>query len=515
MVNMKAIKDFISFRKLCLINAEAALMAAEVLRNKKANHISYHLCTLALEEIGKVFIAWFNYNRSRNDENEDGPLALDDHTKKIFWAFWWETFGNEIPTQHQIDSNKKLASNIHLRRLQSLYTETNDTVPASDKISDEELDNIVGLVKARLELAKADDFEEREESEEMKKFMVLTNDPEKRQFIFGEDAQNKLIESGDVKTWVNWLIAKFDAEQIELDALLKSELERPIEFFEKDEVPKWRIKIKIGCPLHAIRPNILNEHNKSSPMFQLFKGGDKHTLIIDVILSKNTSAPMLWHYGYIVSRMYVGALNIAAGGFFWWRANVDLDKYYESIKDLESKKNIDATLITKLHWPESNFVLTMEHLQLTKIVNSFMVKCYNKPAFEPFIPYLHVLALMSKNDVHLRFEEDMYMILFNTFKTVITKNETITEDSNYKENGYFQISGMYKNRDYYFQILEIGETMMTSPNNLNEQITLTEVLAMKQYLSIYLLTLAVRDFKADSSLRITNLVGSEKDESND
>lgn len=219
---MKDIKDFISFRKLCLINAETALTSAMALRNQKANHISYHLCTLALEEIGKVFIAWFNYNRSQKLENEDGPLALDDHTKKIFWAFWWETFGEEIPTQLQIDSNRKLASNIHSKRLQSLYTETTDTVPASDKISEEELDNIIELVRARLELAKADDFEVREESEELKKFMILTNDPEKRRVIFGEDAQSKLIESGDVKTWVNWLIAKFDAEQIELDSLLMS-----------------------------------------------------------------------------------------------------------------------------------------------------------------------------------------------------------------------------------------------------------------------------------------------------
>ncbi|WP_374951114.1 hypothetical protein [Mucilaginibacter sp.] len=50
---------------------------------------------------------------------------------------------------------------------------------------------------------------------------------------------------------------------------------------------------------------------------------------------------------------------------------------------------------------------------------------------------------------------------------------------------------------------------MTSPNSLKGPITLTEVLAMKQYLSIYLLTLAVRDFNADSSLRLTNLADDE------
>ncbi len=506
---MKDISDFINFRNFCLTNAASALDSAETLQNRKANHISYHLCTLALEEIGKVFIAWFNFNRTQKEENEVTTLALDDHTKKIFWAFWWETFGNEIPTQQQVDSNKKLASSIHQRRLQTLYTEPSDTVSASEKISSEELENIINLVKARLELAQDDDFAEREESEEIKKFMVLTNDPEKRRFVFGEEAQNKLIESGDVKAWVNWLIEKFEKERIELDSLLKSELERPFEFNEKDEVPKWRLKIKVGCPFHAVRPNILNEYNKTSPMYQLFKGGDKHTLIIDVILSKNTSAVMLWNYGYLISRMYVAALNIAAGGIFWWHANADLDKYYESIKDLESNKNVSATLITKLHWPKSDLVLTMEHLQLTKLVNSYIVKSYNKPAFEPFLPYMHVLALMAKNDIHLRFEKDMFMILFNTYKAIITKNEVITEDTDYKEVGYFQINEMYKNRDYYFQILQLGESILKSPMAIKEPLALTEVLAMKQYLSIYLLTLAVRDFKDDSSLRLTNLASNE------
>jgi hypothetical protein len=317
-----------------------------------------------------------------------------------------------------------------------------------------------------------------------------------------------------VKVWVIWLINKFESEQIELDTLLKNELARPVEFNEIDEVPKWRIKIKIGCPLHAVRPNILNEHNKTSPMFQLFKGVDKHTLVLDVILSKNTSVQMLWQYGYLVSRMYVTALNIAAGGFFWWHANVDLDKYYESIKDLESNKSADLTLMTRLRWPESNFVLTMEHLQLTKIVNNYIVKCYNTPAIEPFLPYMHVLALMAKNDVHLRFEKDMFMILYNTYKTAITKNEAIAENSDYKETGYFQISGMYENRDYYFQILELGDSFLSPQTITKKAITLTEVLAIKQYLSIYLLTLAVRDYKNDNTLRLSNLAHQENETEN-
>jgi AbiV family abortive infection protein len=127
---MKYLADFINFRRLCLINAQSALESAETLQRGKANHIAYHLCTLTLEEIGKVFIAWFNDNRTQKDEEEPETLVLDDQTKKVFWAFWWETFGKDIPTLQQIDGNKAFASNLHQRRLQSLYTETTDTVYA-------------------------------------------------------------------------------------------------------------------------------------------------------------------------------------------------------------------------------------------------------------------------------------------------------------------------------------------------------------------------------------------------
>jgi hypothetical protein len=109
----------------------------------------------------------------------------------------------------------------------------------------------------------------------------------------------------------------------------------------------------------------------------------------------------------------------------------------------------------------------------------------------------------------------MFMMLFNIYKTTVTKNEAIAENADYKEIGYFQISGMFRNRDYYFEILEIGESMTDLQTVIKKPITLTEVLAIKQYLSIYLLTLAVRDFKSDSTLRLTNFADKKNDSEND
>lgn len=510
---MNNLTEFIKFRKICLENVGTALRAAKELQNKQANHIAFHLCTLALEEIGKVIICWFNYCRSQEDGKEKGMLAIDDHIKKIFWAVWWPSFGSELLTTAQMNENKSFASHIHQRRLESLYTELSDTVPADQKISDKELTSILTMVDARLQMAIADEMVEKELSNEMKSFMTYTNDPDRRAFIFGEEAQLKLIETGDAIEWVKWLIEKFEKEEKEMSDLLQAELSRDVDFEATEATtPKWEIKIKLISAIHSIRQNILTEFNEKFPMFKLNKGADNKTLLVSITLDKHVTALALWHYGFIVSRIYVTALNIASNGVFWWHTNVDLDKYYESIIDLESKKKIEATLITKLHWPESTQLLTFDNLVLTMLMNNYIIKCYNKPDFAPFHSYMHVMALMAKNDVHLRFERDLFGILFTTFKNTIIKHQNVQEDQSYQEVGYLQIQGMFNNREYYNQILDIGEKLMNDPNSRSKPITLTEVLAIKQYLGIFLLTLAVRDKHKDNSLMLTNMADTEADD---
>lgn len=507
---MNSLSDFIKFRKICLQNAETALRSAKELQNKQANHIAFHLCTLTLEEIGKVIICWFNYCRSEEAGQEKGMLAIDDHIRKLFWAVWWPSFGAELLTTTQMNENKSFASYIHQKRLESLYTELSDTVPADQKISDEELANIFAMAEARLQMAIDDEMTERELSVEMKAFMAYTNEPVKRAFIFGEEAQMKLIETGDAVEWVKWLVEKFEKEEQEMTELLQAELSRDVDFEATEKnTPKWEIKIKLKSALHSIRQNILTEHNEKFPMFKLNKGADNKTLLITITLEKHVAALALWHYGFIISRIYVTALNIVSNGVFWWHTNVDLDKYFESIRDLESDKKVEATLITKLHWPEGTQLLTFDTLVLTMLMNNFIVKCYNKSDFMPFHSYMHVMALMAKNDVHLRFENDMFRILFTTYKNTVIKYQDIKEHESYQDVGYLQMQGMLNNREYYNQILDIGEKLTKEPNSLSKLITLTEVLAIRQYLGIFLLTLAVRDKHNDNSLMLTNMASVE------
>jgi len=496
---MKTINEFIEFRKICLENAKTAFLSAKELQNKAANHIAYHLCTLSLEEIGKVVICWSNYCKVEKT-GVDVPLVIDDHVKKLFWAIWWPLLGVEIPTQAHIDQFKSLASNIHQKRLKSLYTEINDTSPAHQKVTDDELAYLIEFVEQRLQEALEHEIINKPVSQELESFMAFTEEPEKRAFIFGEEAQNKLVEMCDVMEWVRWVINKLESEEEKMKDITLKELSRKVELDSPEsEIPKWEIKIKLNSALHTTRPKILKAYNEKFPNFRLDKGKDNNTLILTLTLYKHVRADELWHFGFLMAKIYVTALNIASAGVIWWHVPVDLDKFYEQIKDLENKAKIDTRVISKLHWPEANQVLSFDNLVLATLINTYIVKSFNKENYWPFENYMHAMALLSKNDIHLRLEIQMFDILYRTYRSVIIKYQNSGQDENFAEVGFQQIHGFLKGRDGYDNIIAIGEHRIEH-NAFEKQITLTEVLAIRHYLGVYLMTLAVRDKYDDDSM---------------
>ncbi|MBU2465136.1 MAG: AbiV family abortive infection protein, partial [Bacteroidetes bacterium] len=187
---------FNAFRQLCLTNSEDAIRTAEELQNKSVNHIAFQLAVFCLEEIGKVFVGWYQFNAKETWGKDHYNIPIDDHIKKLFWAIWGPSFTNEKFTTQQMDEIKNMASNLHSRRLDVMYTELTDTVPSSAKISNEELETHLKMARARLELAKLEGEVEttlsEDKQEDMKWFMEASNHPEKRKFIFGHKSQEKL-----------------------------------------------------------------------------------------------------------------------------------------------------------------------------------------------------------------------------------------------------------------------------------------------------------------------------------
>lgn len=53
---------------------------------------------------------------------------LEDHEKKLFSALWGPSFAREKITRQQIEQIRKLAANIHTRRLEYLYADPDVSV---------------------------------------------------------------------------------------------------------------------------------------------------------------------------------------------------------------------------------------------------------------------------------------------------------------------------------------------------------------------------------------------------
>lgn len=505
---MDIITKYRNFRRLCLVNAEDAIKTAVLLVDKNVNHIAFQLAVLGLEEIGKIFVGWYNLNSTETWGKENYNIPIDDHIKKLFWAIWGPSFGNEKFSKEQMDEIKGFATKLHNKRLDVMYTELTDTIPSSQKITTEELGIYLNMAKSRLELAKNEGEEPKEpdaETElEIQWFMGASDHPEKRNFIFTSQSQEKLIEFGAIKPWIKWLRNHFETEQAELTQLLQKELEKASQNEENKREPKWRIKFKVITPSHSIRANVLNKFSSKSFMVKFAKGADTHTLIIDIILDKKTKITDLWHHGWNASNILVAALNIATNGLFYWNISVDVDKFYDQIWDLENNQRLEAKLDTslKLDWSSKNMYLREEELALTFLIFRYFGNIFSSEDFEPVWEYQTALGMLAKNDMHLRLEPQCLLHFFLSFKKALMRNENCT-DAEVKEVGYKMLEKMIIGRDEYDKVIDLAIELEKNNAKITTMFSLTEVIAMKQYSGLYLTTLAVRHKYGDKTLLLT------------
>ncbi len=496
-----------TFRNFCNTNAEVALHSAQLLINQNANHIIFHLSVLALEEIGKIFICFQNLSVNENIDGEKSKIPIDDHVKKLFWAIWGPSFMEEKITKQQLDSNKDMATKLHDRRLDVLYTDLLDNCTLSEKITDEEAIGCFRFAKARLEISKVEgEIEENDNAQiEMAWFMEATDNKIKRAFIFSDESQKKLIEFANVREWIFWLKNHFEIEEKQLKELLQKELKRSFDAGKDKVVPKWKMKFKIISQSHSIRQNVLNSFNQKFKGLELSKGGDNHTLIIEITFGNYITADGLWHHGLVFSKLFVSALNIATNGLFYWNIIVDTDKYYERVFDIENKQQLSAKLPNafKINWEEKQLVLTEDHLVVTKIMFEYFSSIYNTSDFEPINYYITALGMFAKTDIHLALEKESFDFYYKSFITALKANEVFKPEENIKEVGYRQIEGMLKGREEYDKVMDLANDMTDKNENAYQSVTLTEVIGIKMYAGKYLLTLAIRKLNNDKTLRLS------------
>ncbi|RXK87028.1 AbiV family abortive infection protein [Filimonas effusa] len=496
------IRSYNLFRRLCNQNAESSLKAAELLKGNKVNHIVYHLSILALEEIGKIFIYYCNLNSSDKWDSDKRTIPLDDHIKKLFWSIWLPALTNEIITNDQLGEITSMATQLHERRLHSLYTDLSDTQNAADKIGDDEAEQVYQFAKSRLDLSQLEgDVDINSKPNELLIwFNSISNDEDKRKFIFGSEAQQKLVDLGTPGLWIGWLKSHFDQQEFDLRTLAESEIARERPTDDKKFEPKWRMRIKLDSQSHSIRHNVVTSFNSKYHEIKLTRGATPHVLFVDFTFEKSVTLHDLWDCGFLHTKLFVAALNIGSNGFIYWNLPLDLDKYYENITDLDNNNKLTLKLASKLAvaWQAEQMTLTEEELHLSKLTFDYLLDPLHKDDTDFITDYLNALAILAKSDIHCRLEMQSFGMFYSAFKKAVTRYQCCAEPE-IKVVGYSQLQGVLKNKDAFDNIIDIGLTLASE----HHVITLKEVFAMKQYCGAYILTLAVRKLMGDMNLKIT------------
>jgi AbiV family abortive infection protein len=497
-VQKEILDRFNVFRGLCLKNARSALAASESLIGKEVNHIVFHLLVLSLEEVGKIFIGWYQLNKTDKWGKESVNIPIDDHVKKLFWAIWGPSFMRQKFTSKQMDQIRQVATDLHEARLESLYTKLDDTVPASLKISDQYVNDLYEMAKARLDMAFAEgdvdtSFDVKGE-DDIKWFMELSDNSDKRHYIFGHESQEKLIEFGDISLWIKWLREQFDKEKSESIKLLEKELNKKIG--QLSGKPKWKIRFKVNIPSHSLRPGVLNSFNGKNPIFKFTKGVDSHTLLVDLFIDEGIKVQALFNHGFLVSRMLVGAMNVGSNGFCYWNVVVDTDKYYDRIDDLENRKQLVATMSPplRLDWGERKMVFGEDEISLTMLTFGYFIHSFNENDFEAINDYFNGLAMMAKTDIHLRLETQCFYAFFTSFRKALVRGENLNENDNIADIGFHHIGELLGERSQYDKAMSIGAQLLLH-QQLTDPVSLTDVVAMKQYCGLYFIELATRKIK--------------------
>src|ERR1700674_1661415 len=216
----------------CFSNARDLLRAARrVLGTEKLPNIAFHLTILALEEIGKAaLLGARGVARSVEDETVFIDNRLDDHVFKLFWALWTPSFARGKVSREEFENLRGLAKSMHEDRLALMYVAPDhpDGGEPLQNVSEERTRTMIALVEARLGMESSRDWQAVDLSagSVMRWFLDATNDPEKRNLIFGQKSFDKLAELGQMRGWMSWLKEQFDQAEGQAREHLQRELAR-------------------------------------------------------------------------------------------------------------------------------------------------------------------------------------------------------------------------------------------------------------------------------------------------
>lgn len=410
----------------CHSHAQDLLRSSKrILKEEQLPNIAYHLAALGLEEMGKSML-WkmISVARERGDEKSWMFRHMEDHVKKLHYAFWLPLVGHQTLNQKNLTDLLSFAQNIHETRIRGLYVSSNlDEISLpKDLVTEAEANRLISLLSSLLEIEKIGEprTPTKDEEERQLWFLQAAEDDENRKVIFSKTSMDKLVELKQVPAWVEWLKERFMKAEQESMALVKAEMERSEPGEEEAAKDKWRFKLRLYSGSHkSIRQKSLNRWNDGSKWIKLYAvNGKPRELIAVITLQKAVPVQGLYWLGWGISRAFVTALNIATFGLFFWYLPNDISRYYDGkIRDLENNSDVVLERNPSLQIDFQRDLLTEEELwraiwcfvMLTKFRD-------NQYANEVFGHYFAGLAFLAKTDIHLQFEPSIYINFHEALK---------------------------------------------------------------------------------------------------
>jgi len=376
-------------------------------------NIAYHLGILALEEIGRAGILSQVMVAGRIGAGRM-EQRLDDHVFKLMHAVWAPALDSGKLDPKKFEEARAFAQSTHARRMAGLYTDHNPddgtSAPPRDSVLLGHATSIIGLAKANLEMRRAHGIPSGETTEELEWYLDTVSNEDGRKRLFSRAFITKHEElEGDTRAWVAWAKAEFERIAAEEQALLQRELAREISNTDRAE-PKWAMKIRFYTASHSIRPAALNYWNKRIEGVKFYPvSGRKHELLMEMTLGDRIALDGVFDAGLSLSKMFIIALNVGAGGFFWYELTTQAQTYYESLREISGKHAIivgrNRGLPKEWSDPEGKKqYVALEDSHMENAIRFLAAFAMLPEAATIFGPYLQGMALLAKSDLHLSYD---------------------------------------------------------------------------------------------------------------
>ena len=489
----------------CVDHAHALLESARAVRVAGHHNIAYHLATLALEEIGRRELIGVQSLASRQALPPAWPDRHSlDHVKKLFWCFFGGSFFAETISGKQLEEFTALAETIHVTRLAGLYVDSNEdalNIP-QQAITPGECDRLVDVAAARLAMAESEKLRDHVPDDEVELqtwFLTTAEDREKQRMMFSKGSLSKLAELKDAKAWALWLKNEFETADAAARAAVQEEIKRSRDLPSKGTKNKWKIRIRIFCASHTIRPKALSAWNKQIDWIKLVSVNKKE-LIFELILKDNVPVEGLWWFGWGLARHFVVALNIGTMGFWWWHLPEQISRYYESIENLENcmKVFVERTPALKVDWG-TNRVLTGEDLHRVAACMAALPGPHERDRHTAYNHYIGGLTFLALNDIHWQCEQTVFGNFFECLKAMMEEAGDWKPGTSFRAPFLSYLDDMFPRMEEAQQMADLC-ARFEAKNLDGVVITLKEATMMKLFCDAYFLRIAKQKAERQRSI---------------